>query len=78
MAEHKAPTAYTWASRIGHAAKAIITFVGGLAIFLTQVPDLTPFIPAPDRPYVSGALVFITAFATWYKSNSALVEKLPE
>jgi hypothetical protein len=78
MGDHEAPTKYTFASRILHVVKAIIAVVGGVAVFVSQMPDVTPFIPETWRPYVGGGLIVVTGLATWYKANAPLVEHLGE
>lgn len=78
MGEHEQVTKVTFASRVLHVFKAVVTVVGGIALFVSQVPDVTPFIPAEWRPYVGGVLILVNGFAVWWVKNRPLVEKLAE
>lgn len=52
--------------------KAIIAIVGGVAVFLVGLPDVTPFVPEGWRPGVQIVLVALTGVATWYGKYEAL------
>lgn len=70
MGDHS--TGVSWVDKALNSIKAGVAFIGGLAVTLAALPDVTPFVPAQYRPEVAVALSVITAIAVWWTKNKPL------
>lgn len=65
-----------WRQKLKGSYKAIVALIGALAVLLTQIHTLTPFLPDKYRSWIGGAAVALTALGTWLAKNEHWVEGL--
>lgn len=71
MGNHETTTV-SWVDKALNSAKSGIALIGGLAVTVAGLPDVTPFVPAQYRPEVALVLSVITAIAVWWTKNKPL------